>query len=61
MKDNYKKKKRVKYLNQVKERIIKEMKANKKKYDIAKKKLFSNRGFKSYLKEFSNIFKLIEK
>ena len=38
MKDNYKKKKRVKYLNQVKERIIKEMKANKKKYDIAKKK-----------------------
>ena len=37
MKDNYKKKKRVKYLNQVKERIIKEMKANKKNMILQKK------------------------
>ena len=28
---------------------------------LQKKKIFSNRGFKYYLKEFSNIFKLIEK
>ena len=61
MMENNKKKKRIKYLNQVKAKIIKEMKENKKKYDRAKKKLFYNKRFNHVLKEFSNIFKLIEK
>jgi hypothetical protein len=55
------KKNRVKYLNQIKSRIIKELKSNKKKYDNAKKKLFNNKEFNHDLKLFSNIFKLIEK
>ena len=61
MVENYKKRKRIKYLNQVKAKIIKDMKANKKKYEKAKKKLFYNKKFNHILKEFSNIFKLIEK
>ena len=62
MVENYKKRKRIKYLNQVKAKIIKDMKANKKKYEQAKKKLFYNKKkFNHILKEFSNIFKLIEK
>ena len=34
MVENYKKRKRIKYLNQVKAKIIKDMKANKKKYEV---------------------------
>jgi hypothetical protein len=58
---NNKKKNRIKYLNEVKENILKEMNINKKKYDNAEKKLFKNIEFNLDLKNFSKIFKLIEK
>ncbi len=61
MMGNYKKKNRIKYLNEVKEYILKEMNVNKKKYDNAEKNLFKNKEFNLDLKNFSKIFKLIEK
>ncbi len=61
MMGNNKKKNRIKYLNEVKENILKEMNINKKKYDNAEKKLFKNIEFNLDLKNFSKIFKLIEK